>query len=440
MGLKYIETVKSVVLVSLVLLSMTLTFFIWTYTPRYKTIEKQTVDISIAEKQEIKSIIKPYKVLFNFGEKMNGTTDSKEIDQVVNAMKNWRISDVELEDNNFNEKKVDQLQRKKNHYTLFFHGQVPLILYDNVLNIDDSTFMGASFDRLIVDWNPASMVMEIHFVNGKDGKRYSANAKVDDYQRFHRSVLTRGHDLGLYVDVNAGGSPFIAVPAKPIEIERDVYYPRDIGADKFRDALFTDPKSVRKSQISLNKEQFQDDHALMNINTVSKELSYVYPVAESPLEAAPSELLKKTIDFVNEHAGWTDQFRYMDMNPQTRSVTFQLFSNGLPVFSDTITSIEQVWGENQVFKYIRPLYTLGSPSSSGTEEAILPSGIEVAEKLRESKETNFSAVREIAPGYFMEHDSQELFFIMEPAWFYLVNNEWKRFSPEGPGGELIGLE
>ncbi len=39
--MKYIEPVKSVVLFLLVMLSVILTFLIWTYTPDYKYIEKQ---------------------------------------------------------------------------------------------------------------------------------------------------------------------------------------------------------------------------------------------------------------------------------------------------------------------------------------------------------------------------------------------------------------
>ncbi len=51
---------------------------------------------------------------------------------------------------------------------------------------------------------------------------------------------------------------------------------------------------------------------------------------------------------------------------------------------------------------------------------------------------DFDAVEEITPGYFMKYEPG--LFIMEPAWFYLINGNWNRFSPESLGGELIGLE
>ena len=43
MGLKYVEQIKSIVLTLLVVLSVTLTFTIWTYTPTYETIEQAPV-------------------------------------------------------------------------------------------------------------------------------------------------------------------------------------------------------------------------------------------------------------------------------------------------------------------------------------------------------------------------------------------------------------
>jgi hypothetical protein len=58
--------------------------------------------------------------------------------------------------------------------------------------------------------------------------------------------------------------------------------------------------------------------------------------------------------------------------------------------------------------------------------------------LGKSDMLDFGAVEEITPGYFMKYNPGV--FIMEPAWFYLSNGNWSRFSPESLGGELIGLE
>ncbi|WP_318616561.1 YycH family regulatory protein [Sporosarcina sp. YIM B06819] len=443
MGLKYIETVKSIILLLLVTLSIVFTFAIWSYTPSYETSEDlPTVDISIAKRMSIDELIKPYKIIFNFEEGLTGTLAPTDIDYVLNGLKKWRISEFTLVDNNFTAKKLDVLMRTPNQFTLYFHGEVPLPVYNTVLNGVDPkmTVPETTFDRLIVDWNPTSKSMNISFVSRGNQLLYRAKAKVDDYPSVHRSLLTWGRNLGQYADSNPGHLPFIAVAAEPVETIRNMYYQREINPSRFRDALFSNPNAVRRSQSGLNKEEYQDDHALMSIDTEKKTLKYVVPAPESQELAVASELLFNTIDFVNEHGGWTDGFRYTSMSPKSRYVKFQLFLHGLPVYGDTnSTEMTQVWGNNRILSYARPYYTLDLPFPE-TDVELLPSGVEITEMLKNSEALDFSAIEELTIGYFMRHDLERRLFIMEPSWFYLTKGTWVRVSPEQLGGGIIGLE
>ncbi|MFJ7935417.1 YycH family regulatory protein [Sporosarcina sp. NPDC096371] len=443
MGLKYIETVKSIILFLLVALSIVFTFSIWTYTPSYETSEQlPTVDISIAKKMSVDEIIKPYKTVFNFGGKLTGTIAPTDIDYVVNELKRWRMSEFTPVDLDFTVEKLDALMRKPNRFILYFHGEVPLPVYNSVLNIEDLKMKvpEISFDRLIVDWSSASSSVNISFVSRANHVLYTAKVNVDDYQSFQRSIEAWGSDLGQYKDSNPGHSPFIAVSAEPVEIIRSMYYQREISPSRFRDALFTDPNAVRRSQSGLNKEEYQDDHALMNIDTERKTLNYVMPASESREYTNPSELLENTIDFVNEHGGWTDEFRYTNMNSGTRYVKFQLFLHGLPVYGDTTsTEMTQVWGDNRIFRYIRPYYTLDLPFPDPDVQLLQP-GVEIVEALKKSETIDFSMIEELTPGYIMRQDTERRLFIMEPSWFYLIKGNWIRVSPELLGGGVIGLE
>ncbi len=443
MGLKYIEIVKSITLLLLVTLSIVFTFAIWTYAPSYETAEDlPTVDISIAQRKSVGEIIKPYKVVFNFEKKLTGTIVPADINYVVDELKKWGMSELALVDNNFNAEKQSAFMRKPNQFTLYFHGEVPLSIYNNVLNMKGLkvNMPETSFDRLVVKWNPSAFTMDVNFVSKANQVLYRAKAKVDDYQSFQRLVLAWGNDLGLYADINLEGSSFIAVSAEPVETIRNMYSQREISPSRFRDALFSDPNAVRRSQSGLNKEEFQDDHALMNIDTEKKILKFVMPAAESQEQANRSELLSNTIEFVNEHGGWTDEFRYMAMNPLSRHVKFQLFLHGLPVYGEkTSTEMTLVWGNHRILSYIRPYYTLDLPFPE-TDIKLLRSGVEVAEMLKHSETVDINAIEELTPGYFMKRDSDRGLFIMEPSWYYLTKGNWIRVSPEHLGGELIGLE
>ena len=179
----------------------------------------------------------------------------------------------------------------------------------------------------------------------------------------------------------------------------------------------------------------------MSINTDKKILDYVHPTAKTSEVSIPSELLLDTFDYINEHGGWSNEYRLVNMNPLSRTVKFQLHVHGLPVFSDsTSTMIEQVWGEERVFRYKRPYYILDSNLPSETEIVYLPSGVDVVKMLIESDQIDGSQVDEIIPGYFMKYDTNPNLFMLEPSWFYKIKDNWIRFSPEQLGGEMIGLE
>ena len=439
--MKQVETIKSIVLFLLITLSLFLTFSIWTYTPNLKTIDqKPTVDISISNRATIDEVIKPYKSIFHFPDSLTGTTDSTEIEHIIKAMKNWTISGV-VEDQNFDADKLNLLMNKKNSFTLFYHSEVPLRVFKDFVEIDDINVPDTSFDRLIVEWNSINTTLDIHFISSLHNTRYSAKVNVLDLQKFNQTLLVRGKNLSEYTKVKTSDEHVLMIPANKLEIIKNTYYQDNISPSRFRDALFNDPNAVRRSQVGPNHEVFQDDHASMSINTDKKILDYVHPTAKTSEVSDPSELLRDTFDYINEHGGWSNEYRLVNMNPLSRTVKFQLHVHGLPLFSDsTSTMIEQEWRDERVFRYKRPYYILDSNLPSETETVSLPSGVDVANMLIESEEIDGSQVEEIIPGYFMKYDKNPNLFMLEPSWFYKIKGNWIRFSPEQLGGEMIGLE
>jgi regulatory protein YycH of two-component signal transduction system YycFG len=59
------ETIKTAILSILVLLSILLTWNLWTYQPNYATMEKNNTvaEVTMSEKQEVKKIVRPDMVL-----------------------------------------------------------------------------------------------------------------------------------------------------------------------------------------------------------------------------------------------------------------------------------------------------------------------------------------------------------------------------------------
>lgn len=447
MGLKYIEMIKTITLIFLISLSLVLTLLIWKSAP-YDTVGKRaTVDISITEsteKKDIASVVKPYKIHFNFAEGLTGTTDSEQIDYMVNHLKGWRLTNPVLVDKSFNEAELNQFLRHENRAVFYYSGHVPLPVYESVLNIENPNIPETSFDLIVIEWNFSGATIDVHFINRENELRYQSTAKIYEQQEFNHEIINVGRSYDEYVEADPDGNKFIAVAAEPVQLIQNTYFPNEkdeINPTRFRSALFSDPNAVRRSEVSATRDDFQDNHALMTVDTEKKQLRFVHPVVESRELAIPSELLEDAIDFLNEHGGWTDEYRYSGMNFKTRYVNFKLYVRGIPVLGgNTSTEIEQVWGEESVYQYKRPYYTLGDTLPSEMETVTLPSGKEVVEALKLSEGVNFSEIEEVIPAYYMRQDVALDIFVLEPSWYYKRNGKWNRFSAEQVGGEMDGLE
>ena len=443
MGLKYIEHAKSIFLALLIVLSVTLTFTIWTYTPTYDTIESTpVVDILIAETKRIDDVIKPYKMIASRENNMTGSMETFDLERVVTVMKDWQISDLTLEDTELTNEELNELVGANNRYTLFFPDDVPFPVYDNILPFSITDIPEDGFDRLIVNWNRTdSEQLKVYFASSKTKTLYSAVAKNVDWKLFDQKVVSSTLGFSKFTDIQRKGNLSLYVSAQDVESIRYTYYLKEIDPKRFQDALFSDPSLVRQSPVGTTNEEYSDGTSLMNVNSLERTLSFVNPSAETLVPASPSKLVFDSLNYINEHGGWTDEFRFAKINPANQQIDYQLYLLGYPVFStETSTKITAFWGDPGIYNYLRPYYTLDLSLPFDTVISTLPSGEKASRVMQLVKDIDFNNVDELTPGYYLTRDDEKRLLILEPSWFYLSNNQWTRLSPEDLGGGKHGLE
>lgn len=442
MGLKYIEQVKSVVLVLLILLSFTLTFAIWTYSPVIQPNKGTTVDISIAVKKSMEEIIKPYRMIVSQEGSIKGSFDSQPIDFVSDNMKNWEIQTVELASNKLNTAQINDFVKAPNRASFFFAADVPIEILGNFLNFADQNYPTADFNRLIIDWNedtPDSMMM--YFINTSQQKMYKATAEKVNKSGFTHQMLKYAETMQVYNEVIRDNKLSLYVSSIPENIISYTYSIKEIETNKFKDALFNNPSLVRNNPVSMSGQQYTDDSALMTVDFSYESLSYVHPDSENENPANAVDLINNSLNFVNEHDGWTDDYRYSRMNTANRQINYQLYFAGLPVFSkDTSTEISQKWGIDRVYQYLRPRYTLDVPVPLETREVRVASGQSIYDFLSTATDINLSNIDDVVNAYYLSQDENQSHFNLEPSWYYLESGSWIRISPELLGGAKFGLE
>jgi regulatory protein YycH of two-component signal transduction system YycFG len=93
--MKY-ENSKSVILTFLILVSIVLTWNLWTYQPNFEMLEKNNyvAEVTLKEKQELQEIIRPDLALFHSNGQHFGTTNDGELDKIINEIRKWSFYDV----------------------------------------------------------------------------------------------------------------------------------------------------------------------------------------------------------------------------------------------------------------------------------------------------------------------------------------------------------
>lgn len=443
--MKYIEHVKTVVLTLLVLLSIALTFSIWTYTPNYKVIEKnetETTEVTIGQKKKIEDVLNPYKVIFHQNNQWNGTVSASVIDDLMGLFKHWKVNTFSQVDSNMTVEELNDLMHQKNSFTLFFMGNIPFPTLQSIMPFENNELPEVSFNRIIVDWDMyQSKELQYYFVNTEDMYVYRATVEMPNPSHFIEKVIDPSKEYEAYQEIQRQATPSLYVVDEKLETIQYTYYIDEIKLELFKNVLFADPSIVQRNVESIQSEKFTDGMSLMTVDTVSKSLNYVYPAAESSNYIEPSKLLRSSFDFINEHGGITADYRYAWMNEENHQIDYQLFLQGLPVTSDeTLTSMSTTWGDNRIFRYKRPYYALDMDITSEKEVTILLSGRKIVEQIQQSNSVTLSDLDELMVGYYLSKNDNQNLFKLEPSWFYVHDGNWIRITPAMLGGVTSGLE
>ncbi|WP_442597203.1 YycH family regulatory protein [Neobacillus sp. D3-1R] len=437
------ENIKSTILTFLVLSSFFLTWNLWTYQPNYELMEntKYVQEVAIGEKRDIKKVVKPDKVIFHYQNSHYGTINTVEIDKMIHEMSDWNIYDLK----NYTNKVEDFTQtiHGNGNVEIIFPEKVPIDIYKNVLDFENKSLPRFSFDRIVIDMdNIQKETGTIYFVDYEKKIVFISHVSSTNLTNFNRSFYKVAYRYPSYFLYQPSKEKALFIPENDTNMIQYKYFPDFLDSDKFKEALFTDPSFVQKSPIP-EGEEFTNGSSKMNIYKNSNLLFYVNPIEESEFVGNSIEILQRGIEFINEHAGWTDPYRYVGLDLLNQKVTFRLYSSdGYPVFNESgMSEIIEVWGRNEINKYLRPNFSLDLPLRSEMSEITTPSGKKIIEFLEKQKGFKPESLTDLRLGYHMEKDPKEpKLIVLEPSWFYRYNDKWGQIRLDAVKGERNGLE
>ncbi len=431
------EKAKSVILTFLVVASIFLTWNLWTYQPNFDMLQKgnTVAGVSVSEKQEVKKIIQPDEVLFHNKDNHFGTTNADEIDKMMKELEKWSFYDVK----NYSDKvgNIKELTHGSGNTEIIFPGDVPIEIYRSVLKFEDKKIPSFHFNRIIINIdNPEKDNGIVYFVSSDYRQVYISHISVGNLSVFARDFYKNASRFPQYFPYEENDVRTIFIPEGATEMMQYKYLPITLNSEAFKDALFSDPSYVQKSLVT-NGEEFSNGFSKMTVNYDINMLTYVNPTVDNRYGDTSYDLVKKSIDFVNEHGGWTDPYRFVSKSDINQAVTFRLYNpDGYPVFNERGTSeITEVWGKNEINKYIRPIISLELPLTSEMQKVTLPTGQAVLDYLESRKNFKPELLEKVFLGYRMDKDvDEQKLILLKPAWFYLYNKTWGEITTEDLGG------
>ena len=438
------ERAKSIILIILVGSSIFLTWSIWTYEPKYKKFDQSDYLKIESDKQIVSDVIKPVSILFHRDERHYLTRNPAQVDKIEREFLRWTFSSMKELSLKMVQKDFDDFVHENGSVEIQFSDDVPISLYKTVLDISDQEVQDFSFDRILIKQKDLqNQEAAVYFVSYDQQTIYQGMVPAKGLKAFMNDFYHK--DYPEYTAHMLDGKKTIFVPKNQVKANRYQYYIDYLDIGNLKDALFMYPKYVRQESVARG-EEYTDGTRLMTVNKENSLISYINPAQKSKVIGNPSDLLEKSIDFINDHAGWKEgNYRFAYMSENEQRVVFRLAVDGYPAFNEYgMTEIEEVWGKEEIYSYERPYFSLASALPSDDAEQTLPSGNEVLLYLKEQKNIDYSSIQDITVGYKLNKslDSKLVTLMtLEPAWYYRIGDRWQAVPFEvDPGGDENGLE
>ena len=447
---------RTLLLTVLVVLSLVLTWNLWTYQSEFHKPENtKYVESAIVSdgKRTLAEVVHPEKAIY---QKKNGEiygvpsgSDLKEMFQMVTKAE---FHGTQIFGNAASEQKVRTL--RSNGIEMIFPVPIPLTLFGKMLQGDTGgqtektpVFAEADpsilFDRVVFyqTGGENKTNLEAFF---KNGEKEVASAKVNnlsftDLNNFYK-------DAEAYDPQKLNGKT-IYLPKNPVKVEKILYYYKWISEAQFKNVLFNNNPYVTQRQgyyTSYSQLLKINNHIINYINTEPGSEKTNQSDASS---AGSSSVIQDSFNYINGQSGWTDSYMLFDYTPMKklgsrRSVTFRMmigYNSGYnrrsyPVFSkvsgtypyNDAGTIQLSWENGGVHEYGRTEMDVGD-LPEGKEHILLPSGREILNKLKMSKNVHMDLVKDLCIGYQMEYPTEpkEEVVRFTPMWYVLYDGGWE---------------
>ncbi|PEV28004.1 YycH family regulatory protein [Bacillus thuringiensis] len=432
------ENFKTIVLINLVVISLFLTFNLWTYVPDSTSMQnaKFVQGNEGTNQTKISDVVRPTSIIVHKDKNHYGSRREADIESIYKPLEVGELHEFR------------EISITKGDFLSYVHGEgkielvfptdIPFDAVKSMFNMKEkSTDKPKYFNRILLDPSRSKdQEIKINFVSDGDNfKIYEAKLSgvyLKDIVNAQNQFIVSAKP---YFDYQINDMKKLFLPDGTTELNNITYISSNLAVDTFKNALFSDPRYL--SPITeISKETFTDGIRSMEIENDRHMLKYKNSSVLTEKTIDNLMLLQKSFEFVSGHSGSLDSYRLDYMNKG--ETVFRLNEDGYSVFNtDGLAELRQKWGSEEVMEYERPLLSL---NTKGIEQKVtLPSGHVVIASLENNPEIKKQVIKDIGIGYKLSLDGQVV--RLQPIWYVkLVEGETgKQQIYEWSEGGLNGL-
>ncbi|MCM2676429.1 two-component system activity regulator YycH [Alkalicoccobacillus plakortidis] len=303
----YYEQLKTWLLVFLVVLSLILTYLLWTYKPELVTQDTEAVELNqIGDEKSIQDVVRPSKIVkHQFGE----TYMVLETDALFNEIYE-KLLEADLQDTNGVFPPMDV----STGIELVFPDQVPMNMFMSLFsqNQEQDEFPLDGVDRVFIYEDSDGDGVKLQVYSSSDKVPFEISTSFDP------AVLERFLADNTAVPALTVNEPDtddfvlnqenIYIPAEGVEYARQTYSTERVRPRDVIQTLFPDPNSVRNYRQSNGEFTYTDGTRIFNLRDNENFMTYrnssTSESASSPTDSIP----QTSFDYINNHHGWTNDY------------------------------------------------------------------------------------------------------------------------------------
>ncbi|MGM8215806.1 YycH family regulatory protein [Bacillaceae bacterium W0354] len=427
-----IEHIKTIVLFLLIATSLLLTVAIWNYQPQYEPLgqmdylEETQLD---GEQKSIRTLIKPKQIIFhNYLDKRQIATTA-EVNSLYEEILNWDFASVDP----YMSTKRSMWQQTME---VIFPTDIPVDLISRIFLIDKLDYeYGETFDRMYFQLSQTTQDIRVTFLSSKHDQVLNGVIQSSRAYQIIKEKMGSAHTVPVRQFV-INNKLSIYLPTEEVEVDSHALLTDNVDLLPLRNVLFKNPSLVRAMTTTgyNDQEYYTDGTRALTTKRVFRNdriMEYVNPLSSDSESMSTIDVIRKSVNFTNDHYGWTDDYLLDEVDTYSNTVKYRMYYEGLPIFENyEITDIIQTWRNNELYEMKRPLFQTSTQFHNEQQLESLQSGEWVIQFLTNHRDQiSFSMIEDIRIGYKLETRSEiSNVLILKPEWHIKYRGEWRPIS------------